>query len=212
MTDHHHLQHRHQHDDAVRERSHHGHAHGDSLTRTAALATLHCLTGCAIGEVLGMALGTALGLSNTTTVVLSIVLAFAFGYSLTTLPLLRSGLVLGTVLPLAFASDTFSITVMEIVDTIAMLTIPGAIDAGLRDALFWGSLALSLGIAFLAAWPVNHYLIARGQGHAVVHALHHAAGPHAPEPPALDARRLAAIGVAAMAFTLAVGVAAAQIA
>jgi len=144
-----------------------------SLTRTAATATLHCLTGCAIGEVLGMVIGTALGLGNAETVAIAIVLAFVFGYSLTMVPLLRSGLPLGVVLPLAFASDTFSIAVMEIVDTVTVLVVPGAMDAGLGDGLFWGSLALALGIAFLAAWPVNRYLIARGRGHAVVHRLHH---------------------------------------
>ena len=196
--------------DHRRDHSHSTHAPSSiSLTRTAALATLHCLTGCAIGEVIGLAIGTAVGLSNTATIVLAILLAFVFGYSLTMLPLMRSGLAVAIVLPLAFASDTFSIAVMEIVDNITMIVIPGAMDAGLGDLLFWGSLALALGVAFVAAWPVNRYLIARGQGHAVVHELHHGGGG---EPPKLNVARLAALGVAAVAFTVIVGVAGAQIA
>src|SRR4051812_15182792 len=145
--------------------------------RIALLATLHCLTGCAIGEVLGMIIGTALGWGNRPTIVLAIVLAFFFGYSLTALPLRRSGLALGTVLPLALAADTFSIVVMEIVDNAVILVIPGAVEAGLNDALFWGSLAFSLLVAFAAAFPVNRYLIGRGRGHALVHQHQH--GPHA---------------------------------
>jgi hypothetical protein len=140
-----------------------------SLNRTAFSATLHCLTGCAIGEVLGIVVGTALGWSDVATIVLAIVLAFFFGYGLTMLPLLRSGMALGAVLPLAFASDTLSITVMEIVDNLIIVAIPGAMDAGLGSLLFWGSLALALAVAFIAAFPVNKYLISRGKGHAVVH-------------------------------------------
>ena len=143
-----------------------------SLNRTAFSATLHCLTGCAIGEVLGIVIGTALGWSNITTIVLAIVLAFFFGYGLTMLPLLRSGMALGAVLPLAFASDTLSITVMEIVDNLIIVAIPGAMDAGLGSLLFWGSLAFALAVAFIAAFPVNKYLISRGKGHAVVHKHH----------------------------------------
>ena len=142
------------------------------LNRTALSATLHCLTGCSIGEVLGMVIGSALGWGNFATIVLAIALAFFFGYGLTMLPLLRSGLALGAVLPLAFASDTLSITIMEIVDNLVMLVIPGAMDAGLGSALFWGSLAFALAVAFVAAFPVNRYLIARGKGHAVVHQHH----------------------------------------
>jgi hypothetical protein len=145
-----------------------------TLNRLALLATLHCLTGCAIGEVLGMIIGTALGWDDWPTIALAVVLAFFFGYSLTAVPLLRSGLALATVLPLALAADTLSIAVMEIVDNAIILVIPGAMDAGLRDALFWGSLAFSLVVAFVAAFPVNRYLIARGRGHAVVHEHHHA--------------------------------------
>lgn len=143
-----------------------------SLNRTAFSATLHCLTGCSIGEVLGLVIGSAFGWSNFATIVLAIVLAFFFGYLLTMLPLLRSGLALGAVLPLAFASDTLSITVMEIVDNLIILVIPGAMDAGLGSLLFWGSLAFALAVAFVAAFPVNRYLISRGKGHAVVHKYH----------------------------------------
>jgi hypothetical protein len=143
-----------------------------SLNRTAFSATLHCLTGCSIGEVLGIVIGSALGWGNFATIVLAIVLAFFFGYLLTMLPLLRSGLALGAVLPLAFASDTLSITVMEIVDNLIILVIPGAMDAGLGSPLFWGSLAFALVIAGVAAFPVNRYLISRGKGHAVVHEHH----------------------------------------
>ena len=144
-----------------------------SLNRLAMSATTHCLTGCAIGEVLGMVIGTALGWGDVATIALAVVLAFFFGYSLTMLPLLRSGLALATVLSLAFAADTVSITIMEIVDNLIMLLIPGAMDAGLASALFWGSLAFALAVAFVAAFPVNRWLIARGRGHAVMHEHHH---------------------------------------
>ena len=147
-------------------------ASGSSLNRVAFSATAHCLTGCAIGEVLGLVIGTILGWGNAATIVLAVVLAFFFGYSLTMLPLLRSGLALATVLPLAFASDTLSITIMEIVDNLIVLVIPGAMDAGLGSLLFWGSLVFALAVAFVAAFPVNRWLIARGKGHAVVHEYH----------------------------------------
>ena len=143
-----------------------------SLNRLAFSATAHCLTGCAIGEVLGMIIGTALGWGNFATIALAIVLAFFFGYSLTMLPLLRSGMALAAVLPLAFAADTLSITVMEIVDNLVLLVIPGAMEAGLTSLLFWGSLAFALAVAFVAAFPVNRYLISRGKGHAMVHEHH----------------------------------------
>ena len=149
------------------------HEMGGSLNRVAFSATAHCLTGCAIGEGLGLVIGTILGWGTFATIVLAIILAFFFGYLLTMLPLLRSGLALGTVLPLAFASDTLSITVMEIVDNLIILVIPGAMEAGLRSLLFWGSLAFALAVAFVAAFPVNRWLIARGKGHAVVHEYHH---------------------------------------
>jgi hypothetical protein len=150
---------------------HHGHAE-QTLNRTAFSATAHCLTGCAIGEVLGLVIGAAFGLANGTTIVLSIALAFFFGYSLTMVPLLRAGLGLRKTLPLAFASDTLSIATMETLDSLTVLLVPGAMDAGLGDLLFWGSLAGALVVAFWAAFPVNRWLIARGKGHAVVHAYH----------------------------------------
>jgi Domain of unknown function (DUF4396) len=149
-----------------------------SLNRTAFSATAHCLTGCAIGEVLGMVIGTAFGWGNLATIVIAVVLAFFFGYSLTMLPLLRSGIALASALPLAFASDTLSIAVMEIVDNVVMLVVPGAMEAGLGDLLFWGSLFFALAVAFVAAFPVNRYLIARGRGHAVVHEYHHGGHQH----------------------------------
>jgi hypothetical protein len=145
------------------------HPSGHELTKVAISATLHCLTGCAIGEILGLAIGTALGLTNLATIALAIVLAFFFGYLLTSLPLLRSGLALGAVVPIALASDTVSIAVMELVDNAIVLVVPGAMDAGLDDALFWGSLALALAVAFVVAVPVNRWLIGRGKGHAAVH-------------------------------------------
>ncbi len=174
-----------------------------SLSRVAALATLHCLTGCAIGEVLGMVIGTAAGLGNPATIALSVVLAFVFGYSLTMLPLVRAGLALSVALPLAFASDSFSIAVMEIVDNGVMLAVPGAMDAGLGDPLFWGALVFSLAVAFVAAFPLNRYLIARGQGHAVVHAHHGHGEAPAPSPPG-SSRKLVLLGAASIAVTLVV--------
>jgi hypothetical protein len=161
----HHMEHAHH--------AHHNHAmhRQTSLDRTAWSATLHCLTGCSIGEVLGMAIGTALGWGNGATIVLAVALAFGFGFALTLLPLLKT-MNLRSALKLALAADTASITVMEIVDNAVMLVIPGAMDAGLASALFWGSLAFSLAVAAVAAFPVNRWLIARGKGHAVVHAHH----------------------------------------
>jgi Domain of unknown function (DUF4396) len=143
-----------------------------SLNRLAFSATVHCLTGCAIGEVLGMIIGTALGWSNLATIALAIGLAFFFGYTLTSLPLLRSGMALAAVVPVALASDTVSITIMEIVDNAIILIIPGAMDAELDDLLFWGTLAVALLIAGAAAYPVNRWLLSRGKGHAVVHQYH----------------------------------------
>lgn len=151
---------------------HHHHempTEGSALTGVAISATLHCLTGCALGEVAGMVIGTAAGLSNGATVILSVALAFAFGYSLTSLPLLRAGLALAAVIPIALASDTLSVLTMEIVDNAIMVVIPGAMDAGLGDVLFWGSLSFALAIAFVFAVPVNRWLLARGKGHAAVH-------------------------------------------
>jgi hypothetical protein len=159
----------------------HAHAHGTrpaepthgtkSLNAVAWAATLHCLAGCAIGEVLGMVVGTALGWSNAATIVISVVLAFFFGYLLTLRPLL-SQMSFASAARIALAADTASITVMEIVDNAIMLAIPGAMDAGLTSMLFWGSLAFALAVAAVVAFPVNRWLIARGKGHAVVHAHH----------------------------------------
>ena len=141
-------------------------------------ATRHCLTGCAIGEVLGLAIGSVFALSNPVTIALSVVLAFVFGYSLTFVPLLQAGMSLAPAAGITAAADTLSITVMEIVDNAVVLVIPGAMDAGLADPLFWGSLALSLVLAFVAAYPVNVWLIGRGRGHVV--AMRH--GRHGPHP------------------------------
>lgn len=180
-------------------------AHGGSLNRTAALATLHCLTGCAIGEVLGMVIGTALGLGNAWTIGLAVGLAFVFGYSLTMLPLLRAGLAFAVVVPIAFASDSFSIAVMELVDNGVMLAIPGAMDAPLTNPLFWGSLALALAVAYVIAYPVNRHLIARGQGHAIVH-RHHSGPGSLERAPAGSPRRFVLFGLAAILITVAVTV------
>jgi hypothetical protein len=145
-----------------------------ALTRQAVSATAHCLTGCAIGEVLGMVIGTALGWSNLATIALAVALAFLFGYALTIGPILRASIALSTAIPLTLAADTVSITVMEIVDNVIMLVIPGAMESGVTSWLFWGSLAVALAVAFVVTVPVNRWLIARGRGHAVVHQYHHA--------------------------------------
>lgn len=143
-----------------------------SLNRVALSATIHCMTGCGIGEVLGMVIGTAMGLGTWPTIGLAVILAFFFGYSLTMIPLLRAGINLRSALKLAFAADTASIAIMEIVDNAIMLVIPGAMDAGLLEFRFWGSLALALLLAGVAAYPVVRWLIARGRGHAIVHQHH----------------------------------------
>jgi uncharacterized protein DUF4396 len=148
------------------------HVAAPSLNRTAFQATTHCLTGCAIGEVLGLGIGTALGWDTLPTILLAIALAFVFGYSLTMLPLLRSGIPFRQAVGTALAADTVSIAVMEIVDNGVVLLVPGAMDAGLADALFWVSLAFALAVAFVVTFPVNRYLISRGLGHAVVHGRH----------------------------------------
>jgi hypothetical protein len=169
---------------------------GTALTAVAVSATLHCLTGCAIGEVAGMAIGTAAGFSNLGTVALSVALAFLFGYGLTSLPLLRAGLVLSAVIPIALASDTLSIATMELVDNAIVLAIPGALEAGLGSLLFWGSLSFSLVVAGAFAVPVNRWLIARGRGHAVVHET----GVHGGPP----VRAVACVAVVAFVFGAAV--------
>jgi hypothetical protein len=159
--------------------AHHNATHAASNPRAAVrmslafTATLHCLTGCAIGEIAGMVIGTSLGWGNWETIGLAVTLAFIAGFGLTMLPLVRSGMNLAQALRIAFAADFISVAIMEIVDNAVMMVIPGAMDAGVGDMLFWASLIIALAIAFLAAWPVNAWLIARGKGHAVVHHMHH---------------------------------------
>lgn len=164
--------------------NHEEHAHHDhmdhssnanpamSINSMAASATLHCLTGCAIGEVLGLVIGTIFGLSIIMTIALAVFLAFVFGYSLSTLPLLKAGLSFSAALPLVFAADTLSIATMEIVDNLVMLIIPGALHAGLVDPLFWVSMAIALTVAYFVAFPVNKYQLQKGKGHAVVMKYH----------------------------------------
>ena len=180
MTTHHH-----EHDPVADDHVHHkhdahdhsgqdAHAHHDmgSVNKMAVSATLHCLTGCAIGEILGLMIGTAIGLSTGWTIALAVSLAFFFGYLLSTLPLLKSGLALGTALSVVLAADTLSIATMELVDNLVMLLIPGAMDAGLVNAIFWVGMMIALTVAFFAAWPVNRYLLQRGKGHALTHEYH----------------------------------------
>jgi hypothetical protein len=160
-------------DHTAHEHEHeHGHHAPSTSWRMAAQATLHCLTGCAIGEILGMVIGTAAGLHNAATVVISIALAFVFGYALTMRGVLRAGLPVRQALKVALAADTVSIAVMELIDNTVMVGVPGAMDAGLGQALFWLSLVLSLALAFALTTPVNRWMIGRGKGHAVVHAHH----------------------------------------
>lgn len=175
----------------------HAHAHalpteGRELTNLSVSATFHCLTGCALGEITGLAIGTALGFSNAGTIVLAVALAFLFGYSLTSLPLLRSGMALTAVIPIALAADTFSIATMEVIDNLIMVVIPGAMDAGLDNILFWGALSFALAVAAVFAFPVNRWLLKRGKGHAAVHKT----GVHGGPP----VRLVAAITLAAFVF------------
>jgi hypothetical protein len=165
---------------------------GRALDAVALSATLHCLTGCALGEIAGMVIGTAAGFSNLGTIVLAVALAFLFGYTLTSLPLLRAGLAVAAVIPVALASDTISIAIMEVVDNVIMVAIPGAMDAGAGDVLFWGALAVALVIAGAFAFPANRWLIARGKGHAAVHATGIHGGP--------PVKLVGAIAVAAAVF------------
>ncbi|WP_338695717.1 DUF4396 domain-containing protein [Streptomyces sp. Q6] len=149
------------------------HTHGQVSWSMAAQATLHCLTGCAIGEILGMVIGTALGWGNLPTMILAIVLAFVFGYSLTLRGVLKAGVDFRTAFRVALAADTLSIAVMELIDNGVIALWPNAMDAHLDDLLFWGALAASLAIAFVVTTPVNRWMIGRGKGHAVVHQYHH---------------------------------------
>src|SRR5262245_4895590 len=150
------------------------HAHAESsLDRAALSATTYCLIGCAAGEVVGMAIATAAGWGNVATIFLAVLLAFVFGYSLTVWPVLRAGLSFRRATGVALASDTVSIAIMELVDNVFVLLVPGAIDAGLGDAKFWWSIGVGLAIAFGPAWAANRWLIARGRGHAVAHVYHH---------------------------------------
>jgi preprotein translocase subunit SecG len=151
-----------------------GHRMG-GINSMAASATLHCLTGCAIGEIAGLMIGTATGLSNAWTIAISVALAFFFGYLLSTLPLLRGGLAVGAALTVVLAADTLSIATMEVVDNLVMALIPGAMNAGLVNVLFWVGMMISLTVAFLVAYPVNRYLLQRGKGHALTHQYHGAA-------------------------------------
>ena len=166
MTAHHHEAHAHA--------GHAAHTHHDmgSVNKMAVSATLHCLTGCAIGEVAGLVIGTAAGLSNAVTITISVALAFFFGYTLSTLPLLKSGLAIGSALSVVLAADTLSIATMEVVDNAVMAVIPGAMDAGLVNVVFWLGMMIALTVAFFAAWPVNRYLLGRGKGHALTHEYH----------------------------------------
>ncbi|WP_245582161.1 DUF4396 domain-containing protein [Nocardioides halotolerans] len=153
------------------------HAHHDAGSNKMAIsATLHCLTGCAIGEIAGLIIGTAAGLSNAVTIAISIALAFLFGYTLSTLPLLKAGLALGAALSVVVAADTLSIAAMEVTDNVVMTLVPGAMNAGLVNVTFWIGMMISLTVAFFAAWPVNRYLLQRGRGHALTHEYHGAVG------------------------------------
>ena len=172
---------------------------GGELSAVALSATLHCLTGCALGEVAGMIIGTAAGWSNAGTIAISVALAFLFGYTLTSLPLLRAGLALAAVAPIAFASDTASIALMEVVDNVIVVVIPGAMDAGLDDVLFWGALSFALVIAGLCAFPLNRWLISRGRGHAAVHET----GIHGGPPPRLVGAVVVAMAIFGTAVLLA---------
>ena len=153
---------------------HSGHDHGGApLNRLAVSATTHCLTGCAAGEVTGMAIATALRWSTVGQIALAVGLAFLFGYTLTSIPLFRAGLTFSAALPIILATDTVSIAIMEVIDNLVVLLVPGAMHAGLANPLLWGSIALGFAVAFPFAWWANRYLLARGKGHALVHQYHH---------------------------------------
>jgi hypothetical protein len=143
-----------------------------NLNRLAVSATTHCLTGCAIGEIAGMFIGTALGWGNLATIGLAVGLAYCFGFGLTSLPLFKAGLTFGAIVPIALAADTVSITIMEVIDNLTVVLIPGAMEAGVDEPLIYASIAAGFAIAYPFAFWANRYLIARGRGHAVVHEYH----------------------------------------
>jgi hypothetical protein len=155
------------------------HGADQSLNSLAVSATLHCMTGCVLGEVTGLVIATALGWSDAATIALAVALAFLFGYTLTSMPLFRANLTLGAIIPIALATDTVSITIMEIIENATMLVFPGAMEAGLDTLTFWGPMALGFAIAFPFAFAANRYLLQRGKGHALVHQYHHHGGGHA---------------------------------
>jgi hypothetical protein len=157
--------------------AHESHDHGQSLNRLSVSATVHCMTGCAIGEITGLAIGTALGWSDLATIALAVTLAYLFGYALTSRPLFRAGLTVSAVIPIALATDTVSITIMEIIENATMLIFPGAMEAGLDSFTMWGPMALGFAIAFPFAFAANRYLLQRGKGHALVHEYHHGQAP-----------------------------------
>ncbi len=200
------------HDHASHQVGEHDHQEMGGLNAMALSATLHCLTGCAIGEILGLMVGTAIGLSTGWTVALAVALAFLFGYTLSTFPLVKTGLGVGAALSIVFAADTLSIATMEVVDNLVMAVIPGAMEAGLVNWVFWISMMIALTAAFAAAYPVNRYLLQRGKGHALTHQYHHG-GPGEVSGarrfiPNLSTATLAAAIVAFMLGGLAVSVAA----
>jgi hypothetical protein len=147
-------------------------AHGSSLNRLAVSATTHCLTGCVIGEILGMFIGTALGWGNLATIGLAVALAYVFGFGLTSLPLFKAGLAFAAIVPIALAADTVSITIMEVIDNLTVVLIPGAMEAGVDEPLIYASIAAGFAIAYPFAFLANRYMLARGKGHAVVHKYH----------------------------------------
>ncbi len=202
----------HSHHDEQAAHPRHGMGHDTEGLKSMALsATLHCLTGCAIGEIAGLMIGTAIGLSTGWTVVLAVGLAFLFGYTLSTFPLVKTGLGVGAALSVVFAADTLSIATMEVVDNAVMAAIPGAMEAGLVNWVFWVSMMIALSAAFLAAYPVNRYLLARGKGHALTHAYHGDTGTVTGARryiPNLSSTTLAAVIVAFMVGGLVVSVAA----
>ena len=188
---------------------HHSPSHDHASRSMAVSATLHCLTGCAIGEIAGLIIGTAAGLGNAWTIALSVALAFLFGYSLSTLPLLKAGLAVTAALGVVLAADTLSILTMEVVDNLVMAIIPGAMDAGLVNVVFWIGMMVALSAAFVAAYPVNRVLLRRGKGHALTHGYHGRAVTTGPRRfiPSPSSSTLAAVLVAFMVGGLVVSVA-----